>query len=193
MKKKGRPLTPTELILWESVNKETQRFPWVRSVQSVEITPSIDLKKEEMLSQSKQVPTECGPLLHLPRIGTSIIKITHGLDRELCAQLKQGKRRVEATLDLHGMTQVQAYSALIDFMDMCWNAQKRCVLVITGKGMKTSPRRPPEATRGILREKVPHWLQSVPFSNRILSMSQSLQKDGGTGALYIVLRRPKHQ
>ncbi|MGB2252104.1 MAG: Smr/MutS family protein, partial [Candidatus Puniceispirillaceae bacterium] len=55
----------------------------------------------------------------------------------------------------------------------------RCVLVITGKGA------------GILRGHVPDWLKRQPLSPHILAMAEARPHDGGSGALYVLLRRKR--
>jgi DNA-nicking Smr family endonuclease len=92
---------------------------------------------------------------------------------------------VEGRLDLHGMTQAEAHPALTDFLAGAQDAGKRCVLVITGKGLR------PDGRAGVLRDAVPGWLNSPPNRRRILSFTPATPADGGTGALYILLKRLK--
>jgi len=59
------------------------------------------------------------------------------------------------------------------------------VLVITGKGLK------PDGTLGVLRHGVPHWLNLPPNRERVLAFCHATPADGGEGALYVLLRRPR--
>ena len=63
-----------------------------------------------------------------------------GLDRRTGERLKRGKLPIEGYLDMHGMTQSEAYNALDNFFLDSQAAGKRCVLVITGKGNRGSKR-----------------------------------------------------
>ena len=74
-----------------------------------------------------------------------------------------------------------AHKALEEFLGRAYNAGKRCVLVITGKGTLSQG-------GGILKNMVPHWLNELPNRGRILSFAYAKPRDGGTGALYILLK-----
>jgi DNA-nicking Smr family endonuclease len=63
---------------------------------------------------------------------------------------------------------------------------RRCVLVITGKGIWRS-----EA--GILREMVPRWLNEAPNRARVLAIAHAQPRHGGQGALYVLLKRKRQE
>jgi len=113
-----------------------------------------------------------------------------GLDRRSAEKLRKGQMPIDARLDLHGMTQDRAHHALDDFIKRTHGAGHRCVLVITGKGK--SGKRADEywsGGDGVLKQKVPQWLGAAPLSSMILKTQIARPKDGGDGALYILLRR----
>lgn len=105
-----------------------------------------------------------------------------GLDRRNLERLRRGKLPIEATLDLHGLRQAEAHRRLEHFLADSQAAGKRCVMVVTGKGVHKSE-------GGVLRAAVPRWLNEPPNRARVLSFDYAQQKHGGTGALYILLRR----
>ena len=88
-------------------------------------------------------------------------------------------------MDLHGMTQDQAHRALNAFIDASSHAGRRCVLVITGKGGRG------DGSVGVLREQVPRWLNQAPLRPLVLAFSYATPKDGGEGALYVLLKRKR--
>jgi len=88
---------------------------------------------------------------------------------------------IEARLDLHGMTQDEAHRALARFIARAQDDDRRAVLVITGKG---GPGR-----EGVLRRAVPRWLAEPPCRARVLAVETAQPRDGGAGALYVLLRR----
>jgi DNA-nicking Smr family endonuclease len=98
--------------------------------------------------------------------------------------LKRGKHRIEARLDLHGMTQIEAHRALLWFIRMARADGKRCVLVITGRGSPTGPN-----GGGVLKAAVPRWFEEPEFRPHLLAISPAQPRDGGAGALYVMLRR----
>ncbi len=111
--------------------------------------------------------------------------LTHGdmpgLDRRNADRLRRGRLPVEARLDLHGLFQAEAHAALSAFLARSQAAGRRCVLVVTGKGLG--------AEGGVLRREVPHWLNMAPNRARILAFCHAQPRDGGSGALYILLKR----
>ncbi|MBT4932034.1 MAG: hypothetical protein HOL66_01990 [Rhodospirillaceae bacterium] len=108
-----------------------------------------------------------------------------GIDKSTAKKLKKGQQRIEARIDLHGMTQVEAHRALDSFVDGAYQAAKRCVLVITGKGLK------PDGAVGVIRAAVPRWLNEQPNRSRVLAFTHATPKDGGEGALYVMLKRKR--
>ena len=56
------------------------------------------------------------------------------------------------------------------------------MLVITGKGVWRSD-------SGILKEMVPRWLNEVPNRARVLAIANAQPRHGGSGALYVLLKR----
>ncbi len=105
-----------------------------------------------------------------------------GIDKRTVQRLKRGQLPIEARLDLHGLTQKEAHGRLDSFLSRAQDRGLRCVLVITGKGRVSQD-------GGVLRQMVPRWLNTPPSRGRVLSMSQAQPKDGGGGALYLLLRR----
>ena len=113
-----------------------------------------------------------------------------GLDKRSAQRMRRGKLEIEARLDLHGCNQDEAYRELKDFIFRTHSQQKRLVLVITGKGNKdfgfdTKKR------LGVLREMVPKWLNEQTIRDRIISFDYATQKDGGYGALYVLLKKTR--
>jgi DNA-nicking Smr family endonuclease len=105
-----------------------------------------------------------------------------GIDRANAERLKRGKHKIEARLDLHGMTQDEAHLALAGFIPGARADGKRCVLVITGRG---------KIGGGVLRAAVPRWLDEPGFRPHVLAIAGAQPRDGGAGALYVMLRRTR--
>jgi DNA-nicking Smr family endonuclease len=105
-----------------------------------------------------------------------------GIDRANAERLKRGLHAIEARLDLHGMTQAEAHRELIGFVVASHEIGRRCVLVITGRGL--GPDGP-----GVLKSAVPRWLEETVLRRRILAVAAAQPRHGGAGALYLLLRR----
>lgn len=106
-----------------------------------------------------------------------------GLDSKIFQQLKAGSLSVEGHLDLHGQNMDQAHDALLFFMRESYLAGKRVVLVIPGRG-KNSP-----GGLSILRAEIQSWLTREPLRRIVLAFCTAQPRDGGTGALYVLLRK----
>jgi DNA-nicking Smr family endonuclease len=103
-----------------------------------------------------------------------------GLDRASAERLKRGRYQIEARLDLHGMTQAEAHRALAGFVAGSRAIGRRAVLVITGHG---------RASGGILKSAVPRWLNEPELRPHLLAITPAQPRDGGAGALYLLLRK----
>jgi DNA-nicking Smr family endonuclease len=102
------------------------------------------------------------------------------LDRRSWLRLRRGSYPIDARLDLHGLTQAEAHVRLAAFLAGAQARGNRCVLVITGRGLRRG---------GTLRENTPRWLETEPNRARVLSFAQARLQHGGEGALYVLLRR----
>jgi DNA-nicking Smr family endonuclease len=87
---------------------------------------------------------------------------------------------IEQTLDLHGRTQDEAHRALARFLAAAQAAGCRCVLVVTGKGLGSG---------GTLGHMVPRWLNEGANRELIVAFTPAQARHGGSGALYVLLRR----
>ncbi len=105
-----------------------------------------------------------------------------GLDRRTQTKMRRGQVDIEARIDLHGMTQAQAHRELGGFLFDSQAMGRRSVLVITGKGA---------GGEGVLREAVPRWLNEGDNRRMVRAFSHAAPKDGGEGALYVLLKKLK--
>lgn len=107
------------------------------------------------------------------------------MDGSLAKRFKREEFRVEASLDLHGVTEKDAYDDVIGFIKKAYQSSKRCVLIITGKGWDNKP----FSGKGVLRKAVPEWLSKSEIAPLILAFKNPSEQMGGNGALYILLRK----
>lgn len=119
---------------------------------------------------------------HLPDIGPeeTLFFARSGLQHRLLRQLKRGELRPEEQLDLHGQTIAQAGQYLAQFLDEMQNNGRRSVCVVHGKGHRSTEGRP------VLKAQINQWLRDTPA---VLAFSSAQPKDGGMGAVYVLLRR----
>ncbi len=99
--------------------------------------------------------------------------------RTTMRRLRRGQIAVQAELDLHGLSLAEAKCELKEFIERCAVRGLTCVRVIHGKG-HGSPGRTP-----VLKPNVAAWLARW---NVVLAFCSARPADGGTGALYVLLR-----
>jgi DNA-nicking Smr family endonuclease len=102
------------------------------------------------------------------------------------SKLARGTESIDDRIDLHGMTQADAHAALGHFLRRAQARGARVVLVITGKGARADDA---FAERGILKRQVPHWLESAALRTLVIGFESAGPGHGGSGALYVRLRR----
>jgi DNA-nicking Smr family endonuclease len=108
------------------------------------------------------------------------------LERRLRQKLARGRAAPEAAIDLHGMRRQDAFFALRGFLLRAQSEDARLVLVVTGKGERPKSG---ESIRGILRTSVPNWLRGEEFRSIVAGFEEAARPHGGSGALYVRLRR----
>jgi len=112
--------------------------------------------------------------------GDELLYIRPGFQQRKLTRLRRGQYSIEAELDLHGMTILTAHEALIHFLRDCQNSGTHCIRIIHGKGHGSKHRKP------ILKNKVNNWLRQ---RDEVLAFCSAPAADGGTGALYALLKR----
>jgi len=108
-----------------------------------------------------------------------------GLDERTLRQLMAGALSVEAHLDLHGCNAEQAMDSVLFFVRESYLMGRRVVLLVTGRGLN-SP-----GGLGVLKQEVQNWLTRDPLKRVVLAFCTAQPRDGGTGALYVLLRKRK--
>ncbi len=106
-----------------------------------------------------------------------------GFDANVMRKLRTGDFTVQAHLDLHGLTRDDAKLAVEGFINKSRIAGHRCVLIVTGRGLNSADQVP------VLKAGVQQWLSRGRPAKQVLGFCSARPKDGGTGAVYVLLRR----
>ena len=124
----------------------------------------------------------------------------HGLDPfkagdpRVDRHVRRGRTPIDATIDLHGHTQVTARKTLLAFLINARLSDKRCVLVITGKGASAAGGLPSRGMgTGVLRARLGDWLREEAFRALVVRASPAHPKHGGGGAFYVFLKARSHR
>jgi len=103
-----------------------------------------------------------------------------GVQEGQMRKLKLGQIAFEGSLDLHGMPVEKAREILWEFLAEATRLEIRCVRVTHGKAARLDGKRP------MIKSHVNTWLRQHP---QVLGFTSCQARHGGTGALYVMLRR----
>lgn len=179
-------LSDEDAALWDRVAGTAK--PLVkgknRNVRRVEVPVSEKPKNSKPEKSAKPLPK--------PATGDQLAPSSPpplgSYDRRELRGLAGGRREIDGRIDLHGMRQREAHTALRAFLRSAQARGHRHVLVITGKGGRTSE---DGIERGVLNREVPRWLNEPEFRSVVVGFAPAHKRHGGEGALYVRLRRSR--
>ena len=172
--------------LWEKVKQTVNPLKSNRADQMLDIIADMEKKApvERFPNKTRLKPLGQTIRPYNPEQPTAINlapKIPN-LDEPTRRKISKGRLQIDATIDLHGMTQLEAYTRLALFLERAHEINNRTVLVITGKGQRGE---------GILRQAVPRWLNEPSLRRIVSGFHEASISHGGSGALYVRVRRKK--
>ncbi len=176
-----RAVSKEERALWRSVMHGVKPLPGTPPLPREEAVPAPAAGSAAPAAETPVLKRR-KPAAPLPPLAAAA---TPGIDRRTAERLRRGDLAIAARLDLHGLTQAEAHGVLERFLAEAEARGSRCILVITGKGY----RRGDGPGEGILRRAVPRWLNEAPNRARVLAYAPAAPRDGGGGALYVLLKR----
>jgi DNA-nicking Smr family endonuclease len=120
--------------------------------------------------------------------GDSVLFVRGGLQNRVVRKLKRGEFGFSEILDLHGRTTAQSDHDLSQFLAESIGDGLFAVLIIHGKGLhsvKSDSESDSGQPDGVLKQFTVNWLKR---QSRVMAFCSALPRDGGTGALYVLLR-----
>jgi len=103
-----------------------------------------------------------------------------GIQKNVFKKLRSGAYRISDELDLHGLSVKQAKQVLVYYLQEAAQFEGCCVRIIHGKGLSSGKQ------KSVLKTYINHWLSE---HDRVLAFHSAKIKDGGTGAVYVLLKR----
>lgn len=169
-----RRLAAEERALWDRLARTVRRLDAPKPVEPG--LPQVTFEAGQNVPIAPPSPS--------PRPGQTL---DGGWDKRLTS----GRLEPDRTLDLHGLTLEAAHRALERTLGTSIARGDRVILVITGKlrgepGVRAAP-----GARGVIRASIGDWLDASAYAGRIAAIRPASTKHGGSGALYVVLRRDR--
>jgi len=162
-----RPLTADDTAIWQRVARTVTPSPH-RAQKKSQATPTRQLKEK-------------GPFMRVtPKRAVQKTETPRALEPSADKRVRRGRIQIDRRIDLHDMTRDQARPALFKLVRNAYAKDARCLLVITGKGLRLN---------GVLRQNFPNWINSSEIRPMIASYAQAHIRHGGTGAWYVFLKR----
>ena len=189
-----RRLTPEEIALWHKVVEKTERLHPESATGPPRVLPKPKPAKSPLSRMDGFTLGQTAapkPRRHdlKPALVDHLLTTPVQMDRKAFGRMKRGKLKPEGRIDLHGMTVDRAHPALVRFVLSAQASGKRLVLVTTRSANTSEPPGPIPVPHGVLKHQVPHWLSTPPLAQAVLQVSSAHISHGGTGALYVYLRR----
>ena len=188
MTKRGRKADVSDFHLWTEVTRSVSPLPRRRVLEAVAAdgeaappSPPLPRAKPRIFPSfpNYQAPAQKPERDERPRI-----------EPKMRRKLMRGRIEIDGTLDLHGMRQNEARSALNRYLVSRWSRGDRTILVITGKGLKKLDAEGTQIIeRGVLRSMLPLWLSEPGLAEIVAGWDYSAQMHGGEGAFYVRLKR----
>ena len=175
-----RILSDEDRVLWSLVARTATPLRPVRRVTE-NVVAEPEPTRDTTLA-AKPVPTASFMPPYIAPISVPRRPASTALDAPTHGKLAKGRLPIEGRVDLHGLFQEEAYDLLLGFLRTARARGARHVLVITGKGSSSGG-------EGVLRRAVPGWFATGPFRELVSGFDAAARGHGGTGALYVRLKR----
>lgn len=112
-------------------------------------------------------------------IEDSLSFMAPGLQHNVLKKLRKGQFGVDAEIDLHGLSSVEAKRQLLHFLHNSVEDGCRCVHIVHGKGYRS------EGNHPVLKNNLNLWLRQ---HQHVQAFCSAPPKDGGTGAVFVLLQ-----
>ena len=176
-RRKKSQITPEDHALWVHVTRSARPMPGRHA-----------LALPEVAMEPPPIPPASDPKARAdaPAPKSRTLLPLAGIEKRMVKELTRGNRPVDSRIDLHGMRQAEAHSALVTFLHRAHMQGAKLALVITGKGGGFDAF---GEERGVLRRLVPHWLADPVLRRMVIGFEPAGRNHGGDGALYVRIRR----
>jgi DNA-nicking Smr family endonuclease len=191
-----RDLSPDEAKLWRRVANSTKAYKVL--AKSVAPVAQASIEPMAIVALAPELPhvalkrAKAARVLKTPPMSKPSVKMPSMrpvADASGHKRVRRGKLDIDARIDLHGMRQIEAHTALANVIARTRANQGRCILVVTGKGRPIDPGEDfitPQP--GVIRRRLPEWLSGAGIREHVAGFAQANAHDGGSGAFYVLLK-----
>lgn len=161
-----------------------KRQPPSDRLPPVQITLPSPLPRQQVLDDAAVMQELLQESLHPEDFesGETLIYRGEGIQDTVWRKLRRGQFRIEAECDLHGLNRAAAKEEMARFLAHCLDQALRCARIIHGKG-NGSPNSGP-----VIKRHLDGWLRR---RREVIAFCSARGHDGGTGAVYVLLRHPR--
>ena len=159
---------------------------------------TIDKKKENKIINTNNYKNKTTTTKTIPKTPSnkktmpkSNLNLSFG---EINKDLKRGKIKVDRRIDLHGYNLLDAQEKFRYEVISSYGKNKRCILVITGKGAHTNKQTgesPPKLFYGKIKNSIISWIKEEELKKYILTYQDAGIEHGGDGAIFVYLRKKR--
>ncbi|MQY51954.1 DNA mismatch repair protein MutS [Rhodocyclus tenuis] len=139
-----------------------------------------ELDERAVIREAMQTPLDSDEWFDA---GSADAFLRNGVSRMTLRDLRRGRWAIQGHLDLHGYTRHEAQEEVERFIDSALGAGQRCIRIVHGRGLGSPGR------EGVLRTLVKSWLAR---RRDVLAFCHAPPRDGGEGALWILLRTQRN-
>lgn len=144
--------------------------------------PPAPMRKARPKPRDARLPAAADPSFSLVEAGERLSYASAGVPARVLRELRRGRYPVEDEVHLRGMRAAEALRAAGDFIRAARADGLRYVRIVHGKGLASADHRP------VIKGEIDHWLRR---HDAVDAFCSAREIDGGSGALYVLLRRAR--
>lgn len=179
------PSPASEDRLFTEAMQEVAKVSWRRgpaasspkTVRADSIDP--DLEARRLMQQALETATP----IEIPDHPEYIEGWVGGAGKRFLPKLRDGVYSIQGQIDLHGLSRVEAEEAVEDYIRRMSRFHSCCVKIIHGRGIN-SP-----ADKATLKDALQRLLATRRMSRYVVAYASAPSRDGGVGAVYVLLSR----